>query len=815
MATEGDGVGSSGDRDDSAIQAKLSQPSQPAPEGGAGQTAVSQSVGETKPRPGRIKRVRLWLKANPRTVGEDWKPAYRGPVEDATEGTVGICCSGGGIRSASFNLGALQRLDEEGVLRDADYLAAVSGGSYMAAAYAIVSPAEGYAEAPAGGPFGYVPAAPDPSTPRRRLPRPFAAGSPEEQYLRNRTGYMAPSGMSALIFLWRFVIGALMTYLLVALPIALGTFVLTEAIFEPLYYPDRKVDIDLDIPGEVYWGTLGILGAAALASMFSMFESLPRRVLETWGARLVIIAALTALVAILLPLTREALASPGENVSSFIGGISISAATLTFLGGALALVREVLVPREEPSDRGRSKILKPGPGLASRLRLGLAYFAGTVAGPLLIGAGAYGALSLALDNEWSRKWMLIVCLPLALLYLLAYRVTDLTALSLHRVYRRRLSSAFALERKRVGDEIYVVPRDAEKIKLSETPFHGRDDAHKPALIVCAAANVSDEGATPRGREVTSFTFSASSVGGPLVGVIPTADLEEGSDADDRAHDVTLPAAVAMSGAALAPSMGKLTRKPFRFLLCLANVRLGVWVPNPQWARDLLPKRRQEPKYQDRLQRAREGSGKVTVGGVVKAAGRGVAKVRRDRGFGRPRPSYLLRELLGSNYLNSPYLYVTDGGHYENLGLVELLRRGCTEIYCFDASAGKNAQALGDAIAMARSELRVEVEIDPSAFFGAFDPRRTCVTGTIRYPATATASAIEGRLYYCKNVMRKKASWDVVSLAERDPAFPDHSTAEQLFVEQRFEGYRKLGWDAATDAIALREGVTQSETADVT
>jgi hypothetical protein len=49
----------------------------------------------------------------------------------------------------------------------------------------------------------------------------------------------------------------------------------------------------------------------------------------------------------------------------------------------------------------------------------------------------------------------------------------------------------------------------------------------------------------------------------------------------RKRHLTLPAAVAMSGAAISPSMGKMTRWPLRFLMALANVRLGVWVPNPR------------------------------------------------------------------------------------------------------------------------------------------------------------------------------------------------------------------------------------------
>src|SRR5215471_20404115 len=44
-----------------------------------------------------------------------------------------LCISGGGIRSATFGLGAIQGLVEQGVLEDFDYLSTVSGGGYIGA----------------------------------------------------------------------------------------------------------------------------------------------------------------------------------------------------------------------------------------------------------------------------------------------------------------------------------------------------------------------------------------------------------------------------------------------------------------------------------------------------------------------------------------------------------------------------------------------------------------------------------------------------------------------------------------------------------
>jgi rhodanese-related sulfurtransferase len=236
----------------------------------------------------------------------------------------------------------------------------------------------------------------------------------------------------------------------------------------------------------------------------------------------------------------------------------------------------------------------------------------------------------------------------------------------------------------------------------------------------------------------------------------------------------------MSGAALSPSMGKETRRSLRFLLALANIRLGVWVPNPRWVAYLDAKAKTE----------------------TEAETRGASKDRKSlrhelRYFGRPRPGWLFQELFGRNRLDARYLYVSDGGHYENLGLVELLRRGCTRIFCFDASGGEFA-ALGDAIALARSELGVEIEIDPTPLSPRGTPptaKRATTTGTITY-----ADGQEGFLVYARNVMPPDGPWDVRAYQLEDPDFPHDSTADQLYTDQKFEAYRALGTAAATRAV---------------
>jgi hypothetical protein len=333
----------------------------------------------------------------------------------------------------------------------------------------------------------------------------------------------------------------------------------------------------------------------------------------------------------------------------------------------------------------------------------------------------------------------------------------------------------------------------------------------PTLLVCAAANVSDPGAAPPGRGVTSFTFSALEMGGPLVGGIETKFFETKLPRS-RQRDFTLPAAVAMSGAAVSPSMGKLTRPSVRFLMAMANVRLGVWVPNPRRIEAFVGMRRAAIAQR--------------TGGIVAKCRAALnpslspekplqaltdAPTRTTGLTPRPGPLYLVKELFGRNSINDKFLYVTDGGHYENLGLVELLRRGCTSVYCFDASGGRSLGELGDAIALARSELGVDIEFPDKELARVRENKegdqkglaeQRCATGKITY--ARSNPPVRGTIVYVPTVLTEDLPWDVHALKEEDDEFPHHSTLDQLFTDQKFEGYRLLGYWGATSAMTAMD-----------
>ena len=348
----------------------------------------------------------------------------------------------------------------------------------------------------------------------------------------------------------------------------------------------------------------------------------------------------------------------------------------------------------------------------------------------------------------------------------------------------------------------------------------KEDGQFPKLIVCAAANVSDEGETPPGRAAIPFTFSSGGVGGPLVGNVETEDFEGWGARSLR--DVTLPAAVAMSGAAVSPSMGKMTIRPLTFLMALLNVRLGVWVPNPRQG-----KRVRESRFvalqpiTSRLRSARqavatglpisEDSGWFRTTSVHRIWARFVGGVRRPRAT----PVYLFREMLGRTLINDRFLYVTDGGHYDNLGLVELLRRGCTTIYCLDGGGDPSGtyRALGEAVALARSDLQVDIDIDPEEIIPDKKTGRAKsdhVPGRIRYRVSPTGNPLnssdgdpepQGWLVDCRAAVTDDAPWDVRAFQEQTRSrFPYHSTLDQLFDDQKFEAYRSLGAHTARQAV---------------
>jgi hypothetical protein len=183
----------------------------------------------------------------------------------------------------------------------------------------------------------------------------------------------------------------------------------------------------------------------------------------------------------------------------------------------------------------------------------------------------------------------------------------------------------------------------------------------------------------------------------------------------------------------------------------------------------------------------------------------------------PRRRYLStlgRELFSAHPGDSPLVYVTDGGHYENLGLVELLRHRPSLVVCIDGSGDRPdvATTFAQAIQLAYEELGVVLETGDAAQLGAgpagparsassqligeLDDRlaESCVlTARISYPDLGEGlPAAEGLLFLGKATLTPQMPFDLLAHACRSPAFPNDSTADQWFDFAQFDAYHALG-----------------------
>jgi len=172
--------------------------------------------------------------------------------------------------------------------------------------------------------------------------------------------------------------------------------------------------------------------------------------------------------------------------------------------------------------------------------------------------------------------------------------------------------------------------------------------------------------------------------------------------------------------------------------------------------------------------------------------------------------YLLNELFGLTNDRTHFVNLSDGGHFENLGIYELVRRRCRYIFACDAEqdAAMHFNGLGNAIRKCRTDLGAEISVSATRIRplnGPLSPLH-CVLGDITY-----ADGQKGTLLYLKASVTGDEPADVLEYAARETAFPHHSTlTDQFFDESQFESYRKLGFHVAHTAFAAPIRSAQNE-----
>lgn len=286
----------------------------------------------------------------------------------------------------------------------------------------------------------------------------------------------------------------------------------------------------------------------------------------------------------------------------------------------------------------------------------------------------------------------------------------------------------------------------------------------PYHLICTALNI--PGSTnPQllGRKSESFVIAPCCSGSALTRWSRTEDLED----FDR---MSLSQAAEISAAAVSPNMGMFTTTTLSIVTTLFNARSGRWVRNPHpsstWRRWI------------------------------------------TRG-----PMLYWKEMFGMASQKDPYIYLSDGGHFENLGIYELLRRRCKYIIAVDGS-GENSDptdmlqfgGLGIPIRQARIDFGVLIDIDLQPLMR--DPETGMVrshfaVGRIRYPRSNGQGHGESRpsdpdtgiLVFIKagRVDGAFQPDQINYLRAVNPDFPHDSTADQQFDEAQFESYRELGF----------------------
>jgi hypothetical protein len=276
------------------------------------------------------------------------------------------------------------------------------------------------------------------------------------------------------------------------------------------------------------------------------------------------------------------------------------------------------------------------------------------------------------------------------------------------------------------------------------------------------------------RKAESFTVSPLHAGAMNLGYRPTRVETQACPTpheDARYYGgkngITLGTAMTISGAAASPSMGYHSSPAVTFLMTLFNARLGAWLGNPGPAGD--------DTFHDPSPRS-----------PVKS---------------------LLGELLGNTDDTSPYVYLSDGGHFENLGLYEMVLRRNRFIVVSDASADQacSLDDLGSAIRKIRIDLGIPIDFDdefpirarsadPSA-----PPGKYWAFARIGYSCVDAPGArdrardeVDGVLLYAKPGIYGGEPRDVFNYATAVAAFPHETTADQFFSESQFESYRALG-----------------------
>ncbi len=369
------------------------------------------------------------------------------------------------------------------------------------------------------------------------------------------------------------------------------------------------------------------------------------------------------------------------------------------------------------------------------------------------------------DGIYSIRYLSLWLLLLFAIGALMGGFVNINKFSLHSTYRNRLIRAYL---------------GASRATRKANHFTGFDDndnlmlkdlkGQKPFHIINGTVNlVSSANLAWQNRKAASFSMTALHCGSPCLGYRKTERYGMNSV---TGKSIRLGTAMAISGAAANPNMGYISSPILTFVMTLFNIRLGWWLGNTGLAGEGVDLIGREKKYYEKSSPTMS-------------------------------PLPLLNELLGRTDENKRYINLSDGGHFENLGIYEPIIRRCKFIVLSDAAADCHYKfsEISNAIEKCQVDLGVRIVFnDGLKLYSRADAeenkadRKRFAIADILYPEKdENGNHIKGTLLYIRPSFYGSEPTNVMHYAADNLTFPHQSTGDQQYNENQFEAYRELGF----------------------
>lgn len=379
--------------------------------------------------------------------------------------------------------------------------------------------------------------------------------------------------------------------------------------------------------------------------------------------------------------------------------------------------------------------------------VGLVVLTGFIAALLLVGDGKPLEL-------WQGARVFYLLLGALLLFIAAGFALDGNEFSPHGFYRDRLVRCYL----GASNADTVAPDSVWNIRSDDLPLHcvrrAIEQFGAPLHIINTAVNLfGSRDLHVRQRGCDSFVLTPLHCGSTVTRYTKIPD------------GLYLGTAMAISGAAFNSAMGLATRGAgLAAVLTFFNLRLGYWFGNPR------------------------------------------REVREDTKRPLFSPKYLFLEALSLTNENRHFVNLSDGGHFDNLGIYELVRRRCRLIIVVDAERDERYtfSSLAQVIRLVRIDFNVEIALNfkiiaPAAEGGRYAQGHWAL-GRIDYTkanekVSAAVDNPSGEILYIKSSLLcddDKLPGDILGYAQGSRTFPHETTADQFFSEAQFESYRRLG-----------------------